>query len=149
MRQIEEMEHKDKDKAVKTGPWSTQFEVRIVHGNSQVSEKRRFRNACDTGGGETMSAKKAHGEAVGEGGEQLENKRNKCATHKQGGLAGREAVKKRRENCPHNRETLAIDNRQRRVYAKRICKQCGGSSICEHNRQRNQYKQCGGASICV
>jgi hypothetical protein len=28
------------------------------------------------------------------------------------------------------------------------CKQCGGASICEHNRQRRKYKQCGGTSIC-
>jgi hypothetical protein len=40
------------------------------------------------------------------------------------GAIGREggqlAVKKRRTKCPHNRE-------------KRMCKPCGGSSICEHN----------------
>ena len=33
------------------------------------------------------------------------------------------------------------------VYAV-SCKECGGSSICEHGRQRSQCKECGGASIC-
>jgi len=28
------------------------------------------------------------------------------------------------------------------------CKQCGGSSICEHGRRRPQCKECGGSSIC-
>jgi hypothetical protein len=28
------------------------------------------------------------------------------------------------------------------------CKECGGSSICEHNKQRHQCKACGGTSIC-
>jgi len=93
MRHIEEMEHKDKDKSVMAGPWSTQIEVRIGHGNAQVSEKRRFGDACDTGGGEAMSVQRAHGEAGGAGGEQLENKRKKCATHKQGGLAGGEQLR--------------------------------------------------------
>ena len=99
--------------------------------------KRRFRDACDTGGGETMSAKKAHGEAVGAGGEQLENKRNKCATHKQGGLAGREAVKKRHENCPHNRETLAMDNRQRRVYASNAAGRASANTTAKETSTSN------------
>ena len=29
-----------------------------------------------------------------------------------------------------------------------MCKECGGSGICEHGRQRSQCKECGGASIC-
>ena len=28
------------------------------------------------------------------------------------------------------------------------CKECGGSSICEHGRRRSQCKECGGGSIC-
>ena len=29
-----------------------------------------------------------------------------------------------------------------------LCKDCGGASICEHNRVRSECKDCGGASIC-
>jgi len=29
------------------------------------------------------------------------------------------------------------------------CKECGGSSICEHGRQRSQCKECGGSQICA
>ena len=29
-----------------------------------------------------------------------------------------------------------------------MCKDCGGSSICEHGRQRSQCKECGGSGIC-
>ena len=139
MQQIEEMEHKDKDKT--------------VNGNAQVSENRRFRDACDTGGGEGMSAQRAHGEASGAGGEQLENKRKKCATHKQGGLTGGEAVKKGAQTARTTaKRTVASTARQASVAQPpntRMCKQCVGLSICEHNCQRNTYKQCGGASICV
>ena len=28
------------------------------------------------------------------------------------------------------------------------CKECGGSSICEHGRERRYCKECGGKSIC-
>ena len=28
------------------------------------------------------------------------------------------------------------------------CKECGGSGICEHGRQRSQCKECGGGAIC-
>jgi len=28
------------------------------------------------------------------------------------------------------------------------CKECGGSQICEHGRQRSRCKECGGARIC-
>jgi len=31
---------------------------------------------------------------------------------------------------------------------RRQCKNCGGGSICEHQRQRSQCKDCGGSSIC-
>jgi len=29
-----------------------------------------------------------------------------------------------------------------------MCKECGGSGICEHHRLRHACKECGGASIC-
>jgi hypothetical protein len=29
-----------------------------------------------------------------------------------------------------------------------MCKDCGGSGICEHSRIRRQCKDCGGSSIC-
>ena len=29
-----------------------------------------------------------------------------------------------------------------------MCKECGGSQICEHGRQRSTCKECGGSSIC-
>jgi hypothetical protein len=48
VRQIEEMEHKEK--AAKADPLSTQLEGRVVHGNEKVGEKRRFREAFDTRG---------------------------------------------------------------------------------------------------
>ncbi len=50
MRQIEEMEQKEK--AVKAGPCFTQPEGRVEHGNEKVGEKRRFREACDAVAGE-------------------------------------------------------------------------------------------------
>ena len=28
------------------------------------------------------------------------------------------------------------------------CKDCGGSGFCEHGRQRSKCKQCGGSGIC-
>ena len=29
-----------------------------------------------------------------------------------------------------------------------MCKECGGSQICEHGRDRSKCKECGGGSIC-
>ena len=29
-----------------------------------------------------------------------------------------------------------------------MCKECGGSGICEHGRRRSHCKECGGSSIC-
>ena len=29
-----------------------------------------------------------------------------------------------------------------------MCKDCGGSSICVHGRQRSRCKECGGSGIC-
>ena len=34
------------------------------------------------------------------------------------------------------------------TFPRRTCKDCGGTSICEHNRRRSQCKDCEGASIC-
>ena len=31
---------------------------------------------------------------------------------------------------------------------RRKCKDCGGSSFCKHQRERNTCKDCGGAGIC-
>ncbi len=87
MRHIEDMEHKEK--AVKAGGG---------HGNEKVGEKRRSREACDTGGVEkraraaqgprgemkdARSSKTRGGHKGGAGGEKLENKRKKEANHTQ------------------------------------------------------------------
>eukprot|EP00961_Rhodomonas_salina_P018141 243953-Rhodomonas_salina.2 len=29
-----------------------------------------------------------------------------------------------------------------------VCKVCGGSQICEHDRRRRECKECGGSAIC-
>jgi hypothetical protein len=29
-----------------------------------------------------------------------------------------------------------------------VCKECGGSQICEHGRIRSMCKECGGSQIC-
>ena len=34
------------------------------------------------------------------------------------------------------------------VVGAHVCKECGGSGICEHGRVRTNCKECGGASIC-
>ena len=47
IRQIEEMKYEEQ--AAKAGAWSTGLEGRVGHGSGKVGEKRRFRNACDTG----------------------------------------------------------------------------------------------------
>ena len=39
-------------------------------------------------------------------------------------------------NCPHGRRRRSI------------CKECGGSSFCEHGRKRYSCKECGGKGIC-
>ena len=97
MRQIEEMEQKEK--AVKAGPCFTQLEGRVGHGHEQVGEKRRLRDACDAGGEETGQG--LRGEGGGAGGEKLENKIKKEAKHKQGSFQGKgkeEAVEKRKRS---------------------------------------------------
>ena len=85
MRQIEEMEQKEKD--VKAGPCFTQLEGRVGHGNEKVGEKRRFRDACDAGGEGTGQG--LRGEGGGAGSEKFENKRKKEAKHKQGSFQGK------------------------------------------------------------
>jgi hypothetical protein len=163
MRHIEEMEHKEK--AVKAAPRITQLEGRVGRGNENVGEKRRFRDACDTGvgggvgggaGGKKLSNKRKKGGLEGKGKEKAVGKRNfrfardfpvseaDSTARKQqrgeemgGEWAGGGAVKNKRvmAKCPHNRQ-------------RSQCKQCDGSSICEHNRRRNGCKQCGGSGIC-
>ena len=55
--------------------------------------------------------------------------------------------------CPHGRWRRRVQgvrwcrNLRARSYTL-SCKECGGSQICEHGRQRSQCKECGGASIC-
>jgi hypothetical protein len=39
---------------------------------------------------------------------------------------------------------ICIHGRQRNH-----CKKCGGASICKHGRQRNQCKECGGSAFCI
>ena len=85
MRQIEEMEKKEKtDKA---DAWSNQLERRVGHGNEKVGEKRRFHEACNTGGGEA-AAQEPRGEGGGTWAEKLEKKRRTKTKHKQGGFEG-------------------------------------------------------------
>jgi len=43
-------------------------------------------------------------------------------------------------------ETLwALDNKKMRPSR---CKDCGGSGLCQHQRQRSQCKDCGGGGLC-
>ena len=133
IRQIEEMEYKEQ--AAKAGAWSTGLEGRVGHGSGKVGEKRRVRDACDTGWGEAAE-EGPRGEGGGAGGEKLKDKRQKETKHKQEGFQGKgkeEAVENKK--CPHN-------------HQKSVCKNCGGSSICKHNRIRSGCKHCGWASIC-
>jgi hypothetical protein len=92
IRQIKEMEYKEQ--AAKGGAWSTRLEDRVGHGSGKVGEKRRFRDACDTGWGE-----EAEEGPRGEGGEKLKDKRQKETKHKQEGLQDKgkgEALEKRK-----------------------------------------------------
>ena len=34
------------------------------------------------------------------------------------------------------------------VVSVNVCKECGGSQICEHGRVRYRCKECGGKGIC-
>jgi hypothetical protein len=96
IRQIEEMEYKEQ--AAKAGAWSTGLGGRVGHGSGKVGEKRRFRDACDTGWGEAVEeGPRSEGGAAG--GEKLKDKRQKVTKHKQEGVQGKgkgEAVEKRK-----------------------------------------------------
>ena len=94
MRQIEEMEQKDK--AVKAGPCSTQLQGSVGKVNEEVDEKRRFARLW-------RARKQDRGCAVRE--ESWETKslktseRKKVAKHNQGNFEGKgkeEAVEKRK-----------------------------------------------------
>ena len=34
------------------------------------------------------------------------------------------------------------------ICQKRQCMECGGASVCQHNRERSKCKECGGEGIC-
>jgi hypothetical protein len=170
IRQIEEMEYKEQ--AAKAGAWSTGLGGRVGHASGKVGEKRRFRDACDTGWGEAAEqGPRGEGARGGVGGEKLKDKRQKETKHKQKGVQGKgkgEAVEKRKRALPEGAGTAGKAQRGEGVGGagagggavkkgpakcphnrqKSRCKECGGASICEHNRQRSQCKECGGASIC-
>ncbi len=169
IRQIEEMEYKEH--AAKAGAWSTGLEGRVVgHGSEKVGEKRRFRDACDTGRGEAAE-EGPFGDGGGAGGKTLKDKRQKETKHKQEGFHGKgkkEAVEKRKRHLSEGAGTAGKAQRGEGVGGagagggavkkgggkcphnrqRSHCKECGGVGICEHNRQRHKCKQCGGASIC-
>jgi len=56
-----------------------------------------------------------------------------------------EAEKMEREVLAVKTRVLGAEHLNRR---RSECKDCGGTSICEHNRVRSSRKDCGGASIC-
>ena len=100
MRQIEEMEQKEK--AVKAGPCLTQLEGRFGRGNERVGEKRRFRDARDAG--DEGTGQGLCGAGGGAGGEKLENKRKKEANHKQGSFEGKDKEVVEKEKHPLSEE---------------------------------------------
>ncbi len=69
MRQIEEMEEKEKA-VTETRPYSTQLEGSVGNVNEKVGKKRCFRRACDAVAGET-AGQGLLGEGGGAGGENL------------------------------------------------------------------------------
>ena len=76
------------------------LEDRVGHGSEKVGEKRRFRDACDTGWGEAAQ-EGPRGEGSGAVGEKLKDKRQQETKHKQEGFQRKgkgEAVEKRK--CP-------------------------------------------------
>ena len=63
----------------------------------------------------------------------------------------------KRKRAPHTQcgargeAPVAVQGVQRlsaREEAQCVCKECGGSQICEHGRRRSLCKACGGGSIC-
>jgi hypothetical protein len=108
IRQIEEMEYK-----TKAGAWSSGLEGKVGRGRGKVGEKRRCREACDTGWVETEE-EGPRGEGGGVGDEKLKDKRQKETKHKQEGLQGKgkgEAVEKR--NRPLSQEAGTAGKGQR------------------------------------
>ena len=49
-------------------------------------------------------------------------------------------------SAPGARRAVGVNLRARSWRS--TCKECGGSGICEHGRQRSQCKECGGSGIC-
>jgi hypothetical protein len=169
MRQIEEMEQKEK--AVEAGPCFTQLEGSVGNVNEKVGEKRRFREAGDVMAGEE-TGQGLRGEGGAAGGEKLENKRKKEAKHKpQGSFQGKgkeEALEKRKrplsEEGNKAQEQLheeGVGGSSASSEAAKIkrakcphnreksqCWQCEGSSTCEHRRILRLCKQCNGLGIC-
>ncbi len=83
IRQIEQLEYKKQ--AAKAGACSTGLGGRVGHGSGKVGEKRRVRDACDTGWGEAAE-EGPRGEGGGAGGEKLKDKRQRETKHKQEGV---------------------------------------------------------------
>ncbi len=127
-----------------------------------MGEKRRFRDVCDTGGCEAVSAQGPHSEegGVGPGGaEKLWNKRKKETMHKQGGLEGKgkeKAVDSAQRKC----SVFEADSKARKQQrGEKVGREgAGGGALknklstishCTHNRQKSKCKQCGGGSIRV
>jgi hypothetical protein len=132
MRQIEEMEKKEK--AVKAGPGSTQLEGRVGNRNDTVGEKRRIRDACDTGG--EAAGHGLRGEGGGAGDEKFEKKRKKEAKHKQRGFEGKgkgEAVEKRKRPSEKGNEAQKPqhgEGKPVRLSLRRILAQKNASPVC-------------------
>jgi hypothetical protein len=169
MRQIEEMEQKEK--AVQAGPCPTHWRLEdsVGRGNEKVGEKRRFRDACDAWGEGTGQG--LRGEGGGAGGEKLENKKKKETKHKQGSFEGKgkeEAVEKRKRPSSEEDNKAQKQQHEEGVGGSRAscetakkkrakcphnrqksqCWQCEGSSTCEHRRILRMCKQCNGLGIC-
>jgi hypothetical protein len=138
--------------------WPTQLEGRVGHGNQRLGEKRRVREACDTGRGEAARQQQQGrcGGGAGAGGEALKinpakfphNRKDKArkVPEDKGGLKIKcvECPETRIRNCKQYGGSSVCEHNRRR----RRCKQCDGSGICEHNRERSGCKQCGGSMIC-
>ena len=53
-------------------------------------------------------------------------------------------IRDRRSQCKECGGSSFCEHGRRRSQ----CKECGGSQICEHGRERTRCKECGGGSIC-
>jgi hypothetical protein len=143
IRQIEEMEYKEQ--AVKTGAWSTGLEGRVVgHGSEKVGEKRLFRDACDTGRGESGQAG-----PHGEGGKTLKDQRQKETKHKQEGVQKRGKRRLWRRERSEGAGTAGKAQRGEGVGVAGegvgVAGEGGGavkkgSAKCPHNRRRSTCK---------